>query len=86
MKSTYAVLLALISFALLAQAGCATGEQWAAWRQHDTHFASGQHAVFSLRNQGAEAEQVRPTDPEKARVETWWGRQLPVASRRGDGS
>jgi hypothetical protein len=86
MKSTYAVWLTLISFALLAQAGCASSEQWAAWRQHDTHFASGQHASFSLRNQGAEAEQVRQTDPEKARVETWWGRQLPVASPRGGGS
>jgi hypothetical protein len=86
MKSTYAVSMALISCALLAQAGCASGEQWAAWRQHNTHFASGQHAGFSLRNQGTEAERVRSTDPEQARVESWWGRQLPVAWRPGGGS
>jgi len=78
--------LAVTSFALLAQTGCATPEQWAAWRDHSTHFASGQHAAFSFRNQGTEAEHVRSTDPEKARSETWWGRQLPVSADRSGGS
>jgi hypothetical protein len=86
MKTTHAGLPALTSLALLTQAGCATPEQWAAWRQHSTHFASGQHAVFSFRNQGTEAEHVRRTDPETARAETWWGRELPVAPDRGGGS
>ena len=29
---------------------CATSEEWSEWRSHTTHFASGQHGVFSLRN------------------------------------
>jgi hypothetical protein len=79
MKTIPAALLALASPALLAQTGCATPEQWAQWHTHSSHFASGQHAAFSVRNQGAQAEQVRPTDPEKARDESWWGRKLPVS-------
>lgn len=83
MKTIPAGLLALASFALLAQAGCATPEQWNTWRSHDTHFASGQHASFSFRNQGPQAEQVRPTDPAKAQAENWWGRRLSMAPGSG---
>jgi hypothetical protein len=35
-------MLALTSLGLLAQAACATPEQWQTWRSHNTHFASGQ--------------------------------------------
>jgi len=34
----------------MAVAGCATSTEWQEWRDHTTHFASGQHGVFSLRN------------------------------------
>ena len=40
----------LISSALLAAAGCATGEEWKTWKEHPTHFASGDHLFFSARN------------------------------------
>jgi hypothetical protein len=73
--------LALASLALAALAGCATPEQWATWRSHSSHFASGRHASFSLWNQGPEAERVRATDVETAQDQRWWGKQLPVASR-----
>jgi hypothetical protein len=82
MKTITVGLLALSSLALLA-AGCATGEQWKEWKAHNTHFASGQHASFSFRNQGAEAQRVRATDPAKAQNEAWWGRQLPVRESGG---
>ncbi len=35
----------LVGGALLAVAGCATGEEWATWKAHPTHFASGEHLV-----------------------------------------
>jgi hypothetical protein len=84
MKTRPRTLLLLTAFALLAPAGCATSEQWAAWRSHSSHFASGQHAVFSFRNQGSEAERVRATDVDRAQDESWWGRQLPVARMEGN--
>lgn len=86
MKRTRAGLLAATSLALLVllvQAGCATPEQWQTWRSHNTHFASGQHAAFSVRNPGTEAERVRRTDPEKALAQDWWGRPLPMAPGQG---
>jgi hypothetical protein len=83
MKTMRVGVLALTSLALLAQTGCATREQWAEWRSHSSHFASGQHATFSFWNQGEQAERVRATDPEKARGESWWGRELPVSAAKG---
>lgn len=81
MKAIPVGLVAVISLALLAQTGCATREQWTQWSTHSSHFASGQHAAFSFRNQGEEARSVKATDPEKAQDQSWWGRQLPVAPK-----
>jgi hypothetical protein len=78
MTMLQAGLFALAVPALLALSGCASQPQWTEWRSHSSHFASGQHAAFSLRNQGTEAQQVRATDPAKARDESWWGRKLPM--------
>jgi len=36
--------------ALLGAAGCATSQEMATWKAHSTHFASGDHFLFSLRN------------------------------------
>lgn len=82
MKTRPRMLALVAAVALLAPAGCATSEQWNAWKSHSSHFASGRHALFSFRNQGAEAERLRTGDMDKARHESWWGRQLPVASAR----
>src|SRR4030095_11503538 len=41
--------LMFLGVALLVGA-CGSSEQWAEWRAHTTHFASGQHATFSLRD------------------------------------
>jgi len=84
MTTLHAGLLALALPALVALAGCASPAQWAEWRSHSSHFASGEHASFSLRNPGEEAKQVRATDPVNARDESWWGRQLPVHQGGGN--
>ena len=79
MKTRRAGLLAATSLVLLALAACATPQQWETWRTHPTHFASGQHAMFSMRNKGEVAERVKPTDPANATEQAWWGRELPMA-------
>jgi hypothetical protein len=83
MKTATAGRLALASLALLAVTGCATPEQWSEWRSHSSHFASGQHALFSVRNPGPEAQRVKTTDVPKAREQSWWGRQVTVAGSEG---
>jgi hypothetical protein len=77
-------MITVTGIALLGLTGCATSRQWAEWRSHSSHFASGQHASFSFRNQGAEAERVRTGDLQTAHSESWWGRQLPVAAQQSE--
>ena len=54
--------------------GCASGEDWKMWRSHTTHFASGDHASFSLRNnkEGSNPKVYR-SDLEESRQQDWWG-------------
>jgi hypothetical protein len=62
-----------------AAAGCATSEEWAEWRAHSTHFASGQHATFSLKNREGTAPRVARSDIDAARSENWWGKAITVS-------
>ena len=62
-----------------AVSSCATREQWADWRGHSSHFASGQHMAFSMRNTEGAAPRVRRSDVEASRVENWWGRVITVS-------
>jgi hypothetical protein len=66
----------LAAVALLA-AGCATSEEWATWKAHPTHFASGSHMGFSLRNR--QANRVTREDIAIARDEGWWGKAITVS-------
>ena len=72
MKLTMLETMALAA-ALLAAAGCATKQEMATWREHSTHFASGDHAFFSLRNDTSSAPRVTRADVNRARIEDWWG-------------
>jgi hypothetical protein len=65
----------LAAVALLA-AGCASSEEWATWKAHPTHFASGSHLGFSLRNR--EGTRVTREDITIARDEGWWGKAITV--------
>jgi hypothetical protein len=65
----------LAAVALLA-AGCASSEEWATWKAHPTHFASGSHMGFSLRNR--QATRVTREDIAIARDEGWWGKAITV--------
>lgn len=70
--------LLMLGGALALVGGCATGEQWKDWHGHSTHFASGQHGVFSLRNTEGSAPKVRRSDIEADRAEKWWGQVVSV--------
>ena len=70
--------------ALLGTTACASGEEWAAWRQHSAHFASGHHMAFSLKNRLAPPLVVEPRDLAAAEAERWWGGPFLRVARLAD--
>jgi hypothetical protein len=68
----------LLSGVALTTGACATSEEWAEWRKHPTHFASGEHLFFSLRNREGAPPRVTRSDLELARTQAWWGRTITV--------
>ena len=71
----------IVVAAALATAACASSEEWATWKTHPTHFASGEHLTFSLANGGG-APRVRREDLVLARDEGWWGRPVTVGQEQ----
>ena len=74
--------LPLLCGVLMVVAGCATNEEWATWKQHPTHFASGDHGFFSIRNRDEGAKRVTRQDISLARNQGWWGRPITVAQEQ----
>lgn len=78
MRTTHLrVLLGLGTLFLLA--GCASSEEWRTWREHPTHFASGDHFFFSTRNREGSAPRVTRQDVAMARDQGWWGKPITVS-------
>ena len=71
--------LLLLSLALLTTA-CATSQEWSEWSQHPSHFASGEHLFFSVRNRAGADARVSRADIDGARAEGWWGQPVTVSS------
>ena len=69
------ILRATLVVAVLFLAGaCATSEDWKVWREHNTHFASGEHGFFSMRNnKDGTNPKVYRSDIDQARSQNWWG-------------
>jgi hypothetical protein len=64
----------LITSVLYLTGACATADDWKVWREHSTHFASGEHGMFSLRNnKDGSNPRVTRQDIEDARTQNWWG-------------
>ena len=63
---------------LLAASGCASSDEWQTWREHPTHFASGDHLFFSTRNTEGSAPRVTRQDIAMARDQGWWGKPITV--------
>jgi hypothetical protein len=72
----------LIGGALLLAAGCASGEEWRTWKDHPTHFASGEHLFFSARNSEGAPPRVKRSDITLAREEGWWGKPIAVSQEQ----
>jgi hypothetical protein len=68
--------------ALLALGGCASGEEWTTWREHPTHFASGDHLFFSTRNTEGRTPRVKREDIALARDQGWWGKPITVSQEQ----
>lgn len=65
---------ALIVGTMLLTGACATSEDWKVWLGHNTHFASGDHGMFSLKNnKDGSNPRVTRSDIDNARRENWWG-------------
>ena len=74
--------LLMVGGVLLAATGCATSEEWATWKQHPTHFASGDHLFFSTRNKEGGSPRVTRQDIALAREEGWWGKPITVSQEQ----
>jgi len=74
--------LLLVGGVLVAVTGCATGEEWATWKSHPTHFASGEHMFFSVRNREGAQPRVTRKDIALARDEGWWGKPITVSQEQ----
>ena len=54
--------------------GACTSEDGKIWLSHNTHFASGDHGFFSMRNnKDGSNPSVSRLDIDEARTESWWG-------------
>ena len=66
-----ATLVVAVTFLIGA---CATAEDWKVWLSHSSHFASGDHGLFSVRNnKDGSNPRVTRSDIEDARNQNWWG-------------
>jgi hypothetical protein len=65
--------MVIIGVVFLAGA-CTTREDWNMWLAHNTHFASGEHGLFSMRNNKDGSDpKVKRSDVDSSRQENWWG-------------
>lgn len=71
--------LLLIAAVMFSMSGCASSQEWAFWRDHPTHFASGNHMTFSMRNDDAYYPAVTDADVQQTREQGWWGGFVPSA-------
>ena len=56
---------------------CASSQEWAEWKNHPAHFASGEHFMFSVTTKEG-AKQIRRADIVTAREQGWWGTPITV--------
>jgi hypothetical protein len=71
---TFVTRAALIAAILFLTGACASSDDWSMWRSHSTHFASGEHGFFSMRNnKDGSNPKVYRSDIEASRQENWWG-------------
>ena len=60
---------------VLGLGACASKDEWAEWRSHSSHFASGDHMGFSLKNMGS-TPKVSRKDMRESGTQSWWGKAV----------
>ena len=68
----------LSSVVVVIVSGCASQPEWSEWKSHSSHFASGEHMVFSIKNRfgaGRRAE-VSREDMKEAGQDKWFGHHI----------
>ena len=73
--------LIVLAVGLSGTAACATSQEWTTWTEHPTHFASGEHLSFSVKNSES-APHVTRKDIVMARDEGWWGKPITVGQEQ----
>ena len=76
--------LLLLSAVMFSMSGCGSTKAWQGtalsdydiWAQHSSHFASGNHLVFSLKSHPT-ANTITERDKTTAAREDWWGQLVP---------
>jgi hypothetical protein len=64
---------ATLAVAVMFLVSCSAADRQV-WLEHNTHFASGEHAGFSLvNNKDGSNPKVTRSDIEDARNQNWWG-------------
>lgn len=69
--------LPMLLVSVVGSTGCATQREWAMWRSHSTHYATGDHLSFSVTNMVAGAPRITPEVMDTAQTQRWWGRLTP---------
>ncbi|HXJ77489.1 MAG TPA: hypothetical protein VMS64_02310 [Candidatus Methylomirabilis sp.] len=65
---------ATFAVSLLFLAAACSSQDGKVWMEHNTHFASGEHAFFSLKNnKNGSNPKVTRLDIEDSRNQNWWG-------------
>ena len=78
MRSWIVRVLLLGGITIVASA-CASSDEWSEWLKHPSHFATGDHLMFSFRNTEGSAPRVTRLDIDAARSEQWWGKVITVS-------
>ena len=68
----------LVAALALGTVACASADEWREWKRHSSHFASGEHGLFSIRNRDGSPNRVTRQDVGLARAQSWWGKPVTV--------
>ncbi len=78
MRSWIVRVLLLGGITIVASA-CASSDEWSEWLKHPSHYATGDHLMFSFRNTEGSAPRVTRSDIDAARSDQWWGKVITVS-------
>ena len=73
---------AIVVSLVVVLGGCASSEEWSTWKDHPSHFSSGDHMFFSLRNREGTGPRVTRQDVAAARSQGWWGKSVTVGQEQ----